>query len=109
MVAIAIPFNKANVSKCRCPGCSVQTVSAGVSEKMMAIKKALEQTVLQRKDIPGLYCVTGSATCQDIDTTLKCVCETCVIAADYGLSQGSRAGHFCRGTGPATVVDTVSL
>ena len=101
MAAIVIPFNKANVSKCRCPGCSVQTVSAGVSEKMMAIKKALEQTVLQRKDIPGLYCVTGSATCQDIDTTLKCICGTCVVAAEHGLSQGNRVDHCCRAGAPA--------
>ena len=48
------------------------------------------------KSIPGLYCSSGVAACEDIDTNQMCICGSCPLWADYDLASGRPMGYFCR-------------
>ena len=91
-----VPFTTANVAKCMCPKCPVQGKSQCVADKMANIKEALKASPLKREQIPGEYCSTGTATCQDLNPKMGCICGTCAIFADYKLASGQPAGYFCR-------------
>lgn len=91
-----VPFTASNVTKCMCPRCPVQGKSQCVSGKMSAIQKSLKSPTLKREDIPGEYCATGTASCDDIDTKQSCMCGACPVFSQYKLDKGQPAGYFCR-------------
>ena len=95
-MATMLPFNAANVMKCFCTRCPVQANSSCVKGKMAKMKEAMMKNPLQREDIPGMYCTTGTATCQDLDTKQMCMCTACPIWAEYKLASGKPMGYFCR-------------
>ena len=91
-----VSFSAANVGKCLCPKCPVQSKSQCVSGKLGTIADALAKIPLNREDIPGLYCSTGRATCQDLDPKQTCICGGCAIFTENNLAAGKPVGYYCR-------------
>jgi hypothetical protein len=96
VVVAKIPLTTENVLKCFCGKCPVQAKSNCAKGKMAKIGKSLAKKPLAVKDIPGLYCTTGKATCKDIDKTQKCICGTCPIWGEFKLADGKTKIYFCR-------------
>jgi hypothetical protein len=94
--ASKVDFNTGNVGKCQCPKCPVQSKSQCVSGKLGTITQALSKSPLVREDIPGVYCSTGKATCQDLDPTQSCICGNCSVFKEYSLATGKPVGYYCR-------------
>ena len=91
-----VDFTAENVGKCQCPKCPVQSKSKCVSEKLGTISHGLSKSPLLREDIPGVYCSTGKATCQDLDPTQSCMCGGCSVFKESNLAAGKPAGYYCR-------------
>ena len=91
-----VAFNSGNVGKCLCPKCPVQSKSQCVSKKLGTINDALSKNPLLREDIPGIYCSTGKATCQDLDPKQPCSCGSCSVFKDSNLAAGKPVGYYCR-------------
>ena len=89
-------FNATNVGKCMCPKCPVQAKSQCVSGKLVTIGQALTKSPLNREEIPGQYCSTGTATCKDLDPKQSCICPTCSVFSQYGLAANTPVGYYCR-------------
>ena len=89
-------FTGAEVGLCMCPQCPVQASSVCVKGKVPDIQNALKKRPLQRAEIPGVYCSTGTATCQDLDTSKNCICGTCAVFSKYDLDSGTPVGYYCR-------------
>ncbi len=94
--SIKVPFTGAEVGLCMCPKCPVQAASACAKGKVSAIESALKKSPLMREDIPGVYCSTGKATCQDLDPKKACMCGTCSVFMKYSLANGTPVGYYCR-------------
>lgn len=95
-ISTKVPFSAANVGKCSCPKCPVQSKSECVRGKLATIKESLAKTSLIRGEIPGLYCSTGAATCTDLDPKQACLCGSCAVFGEYKLSAGTPVGYYCR-------------
>lgn len=93
---VKVPFIAANVSKCMCPRCPVQSGSSCVSGKLAQLGSALKASPLNKADIPGVYCATGNATCTDIDAKQSCLCGGCPVFSQYKLANFKPVGHYCR-------------
>lgn len=91
-----VRFTAAEVGLCRCPKCPVQAASACVKGKVSGIQNALKKTPLERDDVPGLYCSTGTATCRDLDPGKNCICGTCAVFSKYSLASRTPVGYYCR-------------
>ena len=91
-----VPFIVENVTRCMCPGCPVQSASQCVSGKMLGIEDVLKSNPLKREDVPGDYCSTGTATCQDIDISQACSCFDCPVYSEYQLASGQPTCYFCK-------------
>jgi hypothetical protein len=91
-----VDFTAGNVTKCQCPKCPVQAKSQCVSGKLGSISQALSKTPLAREDIPGVYCSTGKATCQDLDPSQSCICGNCAVFKENNLAAGTPVGYYCR-------------
>lgn len=85
-----------NIKKCACPKCPVQANSKCVKGKLGGLKEAMMKNPLQKEDIPGVYCSTGTATCKDLDPKQMCMCPSCLIWSEYKLASGQPKGYFCR-------------
>lgn len=91
-----VAFVPGNVGKCLCPKCPVQSKSQCVSEKLGAISQSLAKNPLVREEIPGVYCSTGKAACQDLDAQQACICGSCSVFKEYNLAGGQPVGYYCR-------------
>ena len=95
-----VPFTVANVNKCICVQCPVQTASQCIRDKKDRMKGTLARiesgTLPEPDDLPGLYCATGVAACEDIDTTQMCICGDCPLWDEYTLLSGKPLGYYCR-------------
>jgi hypothetical protein len=87
-----VPFTGENIKKCICTRCPVQSTSQCVKEKM---EKA-EEMMPTPEDLPGLYCATGAAACEDLDTRQMCICGDCPLWEEYELARGEPMGYYCR-------------
>lgn len=90
-----------NVQKCLCPTCSVQGESNCVKDKLKKLQEMMSKdidiaTMIEPKDIPGLYCATGKATCSDLYFHEECQCVNCSIWKENDLASGEPHGYFCR-------------
>ncbi len=47
--------------------------------------------------VPGLYCSTGKAICEDIDAKKVCKCNECPIWNERSLEKGTVDRRFCIG------------
>jgi hypothetical protein len=93
-----IPFTTAYVAQCMCSKCPVQKMSKCAKDLLvnMGTTVCKEKTPLNREEIPGLYCSTGTASCGDIDTKQACICGTCAVFSSFKLADKMPVGHFCR-------------
>lgn len=91
-----VPLTIDNVDNCICPQCPVQTTSECIKSKTINVKTAMNKIPLASEDIPGMYCSTGKASCQDIDTNQMCICEGCLLWFEYNLNDGKPKGYYCR-------------
>jgi hypothetical protein len=94
--SVKVPFTAGNVGKCACPKCPVQAKSACVGGQLSGIREALARAPLNRAEIPGLYCATGTATCFDLDPKQSCLCGGCPIFSEYSLAGLKPVGYYCR-------------
>lgn len=79
-----VAFTQANVDRCRCTACPVQTSSGCVSQKAQAMEgRGIGGT--RQQDVPNAYCAQGTASCGDLDFAQRCVCPTCEVWQENGL------------------------
>jgi hypothetical protein len=50
--------------------------------------------VLEPKNIPGMYCITGTTLCTDFDIKKPCNCSNCDFFKENKLKNSN--SHFCR-------------
>jgi hypothetical protein len=97
--ASKVPYNRANINKCRCSQCPVQADSQCVKQKIKNSKKEMATMpsgeVPPPEEIPGIYCSTGKATCQDLDPSRQCMCGACEVWYEYNLKDADPDNHFC--------------
>jgi Protein of unknown function (DUF2769) len=95
-----VPYTVANIKKCMCSECPVQADSKCVKEKLENLKRELEGArevdVPEPKSVPGIYCSTGKATCQDLDPRRGCICNTCDVWKEYHLQNVKPVMYFCQ-------------
>ncbi|MBI4267486.1 MAG: DUF2769 domain-containing protein [Chloroflexi bacterium] len=91
-----ISFDAANVSKCICTSCPVQSESQCVSQQRAELKDALKRNPLTSEAVPALYCASGTASCQDIDFHKDCICTGCPVYFRYRLKKAKPVLYFCR-------------
>lgn len=80
-----VDFTQANVTSCQCTFCPVQSNSGCVGQ---AREKMRGQDVMAmpQKDVPNVYCSQGTASCGDLDFSQRCICPTCSVWTENGLS-----------------------
>lgn len=97
--AFKVPYSSANINKCRCSQCPVQADSQCAQDKIKSSKQKMESMpsgeVPSPEEVPGIYCSTGKATCQDLDPNRKCICGSCEVWNEYGLKDADPNNHFC--------------
>ncbi len=95
-----VTYTLSNIEKCMCSLCPVQADSKCAQDKLVSSKKAMEQIprgeVPNPEDIPGIYCSTGKATCQDLNPDKQCICNTCDVWKGYNLGEGKTSQYFCQ-------------
>ncbi len=95
-----VHFTSDTITKCICPQCPVQGISACVKDKMGKLpgimKSAGKNKVPKSQDVPGVYCSTGVAACKDIDFKQMCICGGCAVWQENNLIKGKPAYYFCR-------------
>jgi hypothetical protein len=94
-----VPFNKENAMKCICGNCPVQIQSECSAAKAGKIKEMMEKAeekMPPSDEVPGLYCASGIAACEDLETDKVCICMQCPLWAEYDLSSGLPVGYYCR-------------
>jgi hypothetical protein len=100
-----VPYTLENIKRCMCPKCPVQANSKCAMDKLDSLVKALESAgegnVPEPQNVPGVYCSTGKATCQDLDPNQQCICYTCEVWKEYNLGDGTPSMYFCQ-NGKAT-------
>jgi len=82
-----VPFTTHNAARCLCYGCPVQRESACASSKHAAIADVLAGAgdLPPAPDVPGMYCSSGLATCDDLDFSGMCQCMGCAVYAENSL------------------------
>ncbi len=90
-----------NLQKCLCSSCPIQEESACVKEKGMKVQEMMPKmmetkTMPDPEMVPGMYCATGKASCPDIDTNKRCICNECALWAEYDLPNQKPKGFYCR-------------
>lgn len=94
---VDVPFIQDTVKNCLCPSCPVQDDSQCVKGKMEKLENAKKSgSGLNPQDIPAVYCSSGKATCQDINTSRSCICPGCSVFEHYNLNSGKPVLHYCR-------------
>jgi len=84
-----VAYAKENVEKCWCGSCPVQAKSECARELYVS-SKASEQLV-PPESLPGLYCASGHATCDDLKFVNMCNCPACLVWGENEL----RGNHYC--------------
>jgi len=104
---VHVDFSDENITKCRCGQCPVQEESRCALDKTQAMSQ-MAQTIEEMpglddppapEDVPGVYCSTGTATCSDLDYSRNCICASCDVWQEHGLS----AWKYCQ-TGSADIM-----
>jgi hypothetical protein len=99
-----VPYILENINKCICPKCPVQANSKCAMDKLDNLVKGLESTqeeIPEKQDVPGIYCSTGRATCQDLSPEEQCICYTCAVWKEYNLRNVKPTMYFCQRGGAA--------
>jgi hypothetical protein len=95
-----VPYTISNIRKCMCPQCPVQADSQCAKEKLESLKRELEGArevdIPGPQKVPGVYCSTGKATCQDLHPERGCICNTCAVWREYNLQNVKPVMYFCQ-------------
>lgn len=95
-----VPYTEENINRCRCPQCPVQANSRCAQSEVQSASQSLENApageVPDPKNIPGVYCSEGAATCQDLDFDRQCICGSCEVWKEYDLKDANPNNHFCQ-------------
>jgi NifB/MoaA-like Fe-S oxidoreductase len=96
-----IEFSMENILKCLCSKCAVQIESSCVKDKQKIMLLMTQQDLdspmrMDSERVPGVYCATGQATCNDIDTKKVCKCNECTIWDENNLKFRQPGRYFCR-------------
>lgn len=86
---LAVEYTQANIDKCWCGRCPVQIKSACVKDLAQEAEGVGE--LPSPAQLGGLYCATGRAICDDLDTVNLCNCPACLVWAEHELG----ANHYC--------------
>jgi len=96
---LLVPYARSNIERCKCSQCPVQGDSKCAKDKLQSsgetMKKMPGGEVPNPEDVPGIYCSTGKATCQDLNFDRQCICGTCEVWKEYGLEEADPNNHFC--------------
>jgi hypothetical protein len=97
---LLVPYAWANINKCLCSECPVQADSKYAQDKLRSSKKEMEKMpageVPNLEDVPGIYCSTGKARCQDLNFERQCICSSCEVWKEYDLKDVDPNNHFCQ-------------
>ncbi len=90
MADVTVQFTKDNTMKCLCGRCPVQAESVCVADKSLALAEAMKadgesMPMPSGADVPGVYCATGVAACNDLDVSQTCICMQCLVYGEGGL------------------------
>jgi hypothetical protein len=80
----------------------VQADSACAADKGAKIAAAMEtgmEAMPAPDDIAGLYCSTGTASCDDLDVSKNCICGGCEVFSANGL----KGWKYCERGDAATI------
>ncbi|MGC9516989.1 MAG: hypothetical protein ACP5C3_04730 [Methanomicrobiales archaeon] len=96
-----VEFNMENLKKCVCRDCPVQENSECASSKKKMVQEKMEEMMNKGmmpdpEAVPGVYCATGRAICEDLDFDKMCMCASCPVWQECDLGSGSPMGYFCR-------------
>jgi hypothetical protein len=93
-----VPFTEASIEKCRCGYCPVQSDSNCIKQVESQLPKNRKKVPLKHEEVPGVYCASGKATCNDLNFKSSCVYGTCsIFNEEYHFADNSPAGYFCKG------------
>ena len=94
-----VPYTMENIERCKCPKCPVQARDECVRNKVLnletEIQNAGKEGVPAPEKIPGVYCSTGNAICENLDPNQQCICKTCEVWANYVLEAAVPMMYFC--------------
>jgi hypothetical protein len=95
-----VPYTTSNINKCMCSECPVQADSQCAMDKLRKSKKEAEKLPAGQapnpEDVPGIYCSTGKARCQDLNFERQCICGSCEVWKEYDLKDVDPNNHFCQ-------------
>ena len=96
---VKVPYAVNNIEKCMCPQCPVQADSVCTLDKIGNLKNEMKSLgkdeVSEPYKVPGVYCSSGTATCNDLDPNRDCICKTCSVWDDYCLEHANTIMYFC--------------
>lgn len=97
----AVEFNTDNLMKCICTSCPVQAESPCAADKNAMLVDAMESmdSMPAPDAVPGLYCSTGTAACDDLDFSKHCICPGCMVFTENALTQNK----YCQRGSAATI------
>ena len=84
-----VDYTEENAMKCWCSTCPVQTQSA-CAQQLLRESKGIQGLPAPER-LPGLYCATGKASCDDLETGHLCNCPACLIWGENSLT----GNHYC--------------
>lgn len=91
-----VTFTRENAKKCICWKCPVQANSKCIEENSEKMGDVMTTDFFDPEIVPGLYCSSGIAACEDIDTDKYCICPECDIYMEYNLGDGEPTDHYCK-------------
>lgn len=87
-----VEYSSDNATKCWCGQCPVQRESACAKDNYQQVEPEIQQGQMPQPEmLPGLYCGTGKATCDDLKPKERCLCPECLVWGENDL----HANHFC--------------
>lgn len=97
---VEIEFNLENLQKCQCGECEVQAKSECAQKGFKMLPEIIEGmkkgNMPNPKEIPGIYCGTGTTMCDDLDFDKSCNCVNCEIYQGNQLNQREPGEHYCK-------------
>jgi hypothetical protein len=97
---VEIKFNVENLQKCQCGECGVQAESECAQAGFKMLPQILEEmekgNMPNPKEIPGMYCATGTTMCNDLNYGKECNCINCEIYSTNELNQSEPGEQYCR-------------
>jgi hypothetical protein len=93
-------FNMENLQKCVCNECPVQKNSECAQKGFKMMPQMMEEmkkgNMPNPKEVPGMYCASGTTMCEDLDYDKMCNCINCPVYAENNLSEGDPDSYFCK-------------